>query len=168
MKAEFNSTQMQMLELAYYSATHSPDTSSQNGAIIYDGSRMIGRGFNKLPAGVRMTDERLNKRPDKYFYFEHAEREAIFDAVRRGKSTVGATIYCPWAACHDCARAIIGAGITRLVRHADRMLGTPDSWMDSVWAGEQMFAEAGVEIIEYRGSVNADPILVSGQLWSPK
>jgi dCMP deaminase len=46
---------------------------------------------------------------------EHAERDAIYKAAFVGMQTEGATLYVPWFACADCARAIIAAGITRVV-----------------------------------------------------
>jgi len=162
------SLEITRLELAYETARASTDQSSQNGAVIVKDGRVIGRGANNFPTGTRWTEARALTRPTKYFYYEHAERWAILDACRRGKSTEGATMYCPWAACHDCARAIILSGIRTLVRHKQRMLGTPDSWLDSVTAGDDMMNEAGIEIIEYDGFVNAAPILANGQSWSPK
>lgn len=45
----------------------------------------------------------------------HAEMAAITDASRRGVSTQDATIYVTTFPCHECARNIVAAGITRLV-----------------------------------------------------
>jgi len=44
----------------------------------------------------------------------HAEMDAIFSALRQGKSTVGATLYCTTFPCHNCARHIVTAGIVRV------------------------------------------------------
>ena len=45
----------------------------------------------------------------------HAEMDALLDAARRGVSVEGATLYTSTFPCHNCARHIIAAGITRVV-----------------------------------------------------
>ena len=62
----------------------------------------------------------------------HAERDSIYYAANRGVSLKGAIMVCPWAACCDCARAIIGSGISALVYHRQRYLLTDKRWIDSV------------------------------------
>lgn len=44
----------------------------------------------------------------------HAEMDALFSALRQGKTTVGATLYCTTFPCHNCARHLVTAGIVRL------------------------------------------------------
>jgi deoxycytidylate deaminase len=45
----------------------------------------------------------------------HAEMNALLDAARRGIPVQGATLYTTTFPCHNCARHIIGAGISRVV-----------------------------------------------------
>lgn len=45
----------------------------------------------------------------------HAEMDAITACARSGTSTAGATIYCTTFPCHNCAKHIVAAGITRVV-----------------------------------------------------
>lgn len=45
----------------------------------------------------------------------HAEMNALMDAVRRGVSVAGLTLYCTTFPCHLCARHLIAAGIRRVV-----------------------------------------------------
>ena len=45
----------------------------------------------------------------------HAEMAGIMDAVRRGISVRGATLYCTTFPCHMCARHIMAAGVKRVV-----------------------------------------------------
>ncbi len=50
------------------------------------------------------------------FYREvHAEAAALLDAARRGVSVRGCTIYVTTFPCHDCAKHILAAGISRIV-----------------------------------------------------
>lgn len=45
----------------------------------------------------------------------HAEMNALMDAVRRGVSVAGHSLYCTTFPCHLCARHIIAAGVKRVV-----------------------------------------------------
>jgi len=45
----------------------------------------------------------------------HAEMEAMLSCARIGVSTVNSTLYCTTFPCHNCAKHIIDAGITRVV-----------------------------------------------------
>lgn len=44
----------------------------------------------------------------------HAEMDAITSAARKGIGIQGATLYCTTLPCHECARLIIGSGISRV------------------------------------------------------
>lgn len=132
------------MSVALLAATFSPDRSTQNGAVV--------AGFpataecNRLTDGAMKLDERF-ERPLKYVFTEHAERGAIYKAARLGVRTEGATLVSPWAACHDCARGIVQAGFSRLVRFpADVDVHT--AWAESVAHGDQIMKEGGVEIVE--------------------
>jgi dCMP deaminase len=130
--------------IALREATKSPDPSTQNGGVIVREGAILGTGCNEFPRGVAYLPERW-ERPAKYAYIEHAERNSIFDAVRCGNFTLGATLYCPWFACADCARAIIQAGIVRVVGLAERV--TNERWNESIVIGDTMLSEAGVQIV---------------------
>lgn len=45
----------------------------------------------------------------------HAEMAALMSCARSGAATVGGTLYCTTFPCHNCAKHIIAAGITRVV-----------------------------------------------------
>ena len=75
---------------------------------------VVGYGTNHFPCGIEKKQERL-ERPLKYSLIEHAERDAIYDAAKSGKSTSGTIMYAPWFACADCGRAIIQAGISEVI-----------------------------------------------------
>ncbi|MFX8778102.1 deaminase, partial [Acinetobacter baumannii] len=85
------------------------------------------------------------ERPLKYQFVEHAERNSIFHAAREGSKLAGSTMYCPWYACADCARAIIQAGIKEVVGHQKCFDLTPGHWKESIANAFQMFEEAGVK-----------------------
>lgn len=155
------------LEYAYRLAIHSPDLSTQNGAVIIDrDGTIIGEGCNTLPFGVSIKPERL-ERPVKYAFTEHAERNAIYDAAKRGNRLWGATMFCPWFACADCGRAIIQSGIKYVVGHKKMFDETPDRWKGSIAASFEMFKEAGIWVHLYEGSIEAPEIRFNESLWKP-
>jgi dCMP deaminase len=157
-----------LMMAAYEEAQGSPDPSTQNGALILNASGLvIARGHNTFPKGVRVTPERL-ERPLKYSYIEHAERNAILHAARIGAATERATMICPWFACADCGRAIIGAGIERVIGHKRMFDETPERWKNSIDDAWTMFHESGVETVLIDGTLpEAPPIRFNGVMWQP-
>lgn len=132
---------------ALYWATKSNDPSTQNGAVISSNkTAAIVYGYNDWPEGVKGTWER----PDKYDYCEHAERAAIYCAALNGIATYDTTMYCPWAACADCARGIVVSGIRELVRlpFNNDTLVMGGKWGPSCIRGDQIMREGGVIIRE--------------------
>lgn len=141
------------LSRAYEVAKRSQDRSTRNGAVIMQGSMLVSEGWNGLPTGVLSTYERLTQRPTKYSFCRHAETHAIYMAARDGKSTLGATMYCPWFACDRCAIAIIESGITRVFGHL-QAFGLNPRW--DLRDAFTMMSEAGVEIILMNGDLGVD------------
>ena len=97
--------------------------------VIKTSENEIIKGCNDFPKGIKITEERL-KRPEKYKWIEHAERNTILLAAKQGKSLDKSTMFLNWYPCIECARAIIQCGITKLVCERE-----PD-YSDSRW-GEQ-------------------------------
>jgi dCMP deaminase len=136
-------TELDYLRMAYEAARdNSEDPSTQNGAVIVSGNSIISTGWNHIPLGVKGTWER----PAKYLYVEHAERDSIYTAARHGKCTLGATMYCPWFACADCARGIICSGIKNVVGLRRALDLTPPHWIENVEAANRMLTDGGVDI----------------------
>ncbi len=153
------------LSLAYeFAKQNSPDPRTKNAALIVnpETKEIISQGANRFPDGVRALPERLH--PDqKRSYLEHAERDAIFSALRNGKQTKGAIMYVPWFACSDCAKAIIGAGIACVVGHKEPC-DTVGAWTDSINIGLELFKEAKVLYRYYQGEVGVDNVMFNGEL----
>jgi len=154
---------------AYKLATKSPDPSTQNAAIIRTPTFEFteSEGINEFPAGVEYKDERW-ERPLKYKFIEHAERNAIFNAAKHGIPVEGSTMICPWAACSDCARAIVQSGITTLVTHKQAHDRSPEFWQKEIDVAMEIMGEAGVSVVFYDGDLGCDfEVLHSGQKWKP-
>lgn len=160
------------LQQAYLMATQSPDTSNQNGACLLTAAKEeMSLACNEFQ--LDYTDEEIEAlladRDEKLKYIEHAERNAIYSAVFTGEEVYDSTLYCPWAACHDCARAIVGTGIRELVVHRPRMNETPTRWVDSIKAAMALLEKAEVKVTFVDGPIpGTEPIIVNGKLWSPE
>jgi dCMP deaminase len=161
----------QWLRLAYYGALESPDTSTQNGALLIDpwgNPMMMTLACNTFPIGVDGTLPERMERPLKYACIEHAERNSIYAAARLGICTRGMTMAAAWAACADCGRAIIQAGIARLIRHMPKSLADNPRWMESIAQADQMMLEASIEIINIDTELgDCQQVRRDGVLWTP-
>jgi dCMP deaminase len=155
------------LRLAYLAAADlSSDPSTQNGAVIVRDGRVLCRAANQFPAGVAALPERWH-RPLKYAFVEHAERNVIYVAAREGIATAGATLFCPWYACTDCARAIIQSGIAEVVGHQLLVDLTYDRWRDTIGVALAMLREAGVRTRHVTGAVGGVRIRFDGREIDP-
>ena len=128
----------------------SKDKYTQIGAVIVgkDGE-IVSTGYNSFPRGL---DDGLNyrqERPEKYYWFEHAERNAIYNAARIGVSTKETTMYLSCGLpCADCARGIINSGVTRIFcERVDVTKG--EMWKESQERSWDMFMETGVMVCFY-------------------
>lgn len=154
------------LALAYELAAKSPDPSNQNGAVIVASNRLLSVGINDFPIGFTRN---VTDRDAKLKNIEHAERASIYALLRGRIDLTGASLvmYCPWAPCHECARAIVESGIDSLVVHRQRMVKTPDRWATDVREAIQKLKRS-VKFYEYDGPVPSKvPVIVNGESWFP-
>lgn len=140
-------TDIEYLKIAAEFCRRSDDPVTQNGAILVSQGDLVPpiMATNSLTRGLKPLPERL-ERPAKYRYIEHAERAAIHRAARTGFRAAGATLYCVWFACPDCARAIVGAGVHAVIGSLRARAVTPERWLEQVEAGEAILREAGVSL----------------------
>lgn len=158
-----------LLRDAYRAASlFSSDPNTKNGAVLTNRDGIvIGSGSNCFPRDVVASDDRL-VRPKKYSFIEHAERNAIYAACRQGEETTGGTLYCPWFACADCARAIIQAGITQVIGHKQMFEHAGEyHWNESIAFGNEMLKEAGVVTQLYDGAIGVVTGFFNGASWKP-
>ena len=134
------------LSLAKEVATWSKDPSTQVGAVTVGAKKeVLSQGFNGFPRGIKDTDERYNHRETKYKFVVHAEMNAIYNATYSGTSLDGATLYIyGLPICSECAKGFIQVGIKKVVIEKSKEL---DNWNESLRLSQEMFSEAGVELI---------------------
>jgi dCMP deaminase len=130
----------------------SKDTSTKVGAVICGPSKEIrSMGYNGAPRNCNADeDERGQTRPEKYFWFSHAELNAITNAARVGTPLGGGTMVVTHPPCMDCARAIVQAGIKEVWFPTP----TPEflaRWQEHYIRMFQLFEECGVTIKQIQG-----------------
>jgi dCMP deaminase len=127
----------------------SKDNNTKIGVVLVGkNNEIVSTGYNSFPRGINDDVAERQEKPEKYFWFEHAERNCIYNAARIGVSTLGTTMYMTCGiSCADCARAIISAGVEKIVLRSGK--GAMSSkWQESAERSNQMFKEAGI-IIEF-------------------
>lgn len=135
------------MHLAEQVALKSKDSSTKLGAIVVGPDHEIrATGYNSFPRGINDDVPERQVRPEKYKYFEHAERNAFYNAARHGASLKDCTLYCAWLPCTDCARGIIQVGVAKLVV---KSFDVPSRWALDMATSVTMLKEAGVEIQNY-------------------
>lgn len=106
------------LQLAETISRWSEDRDFHVGAVIVGADHEIrATGYNGLPRGVASDEPARFHRAsgEKFLWFEHAERNAIYNAARIGVPLRGCTIYINRFPCADCTRAIIQCGMDKIV-----------------------------------------------------
>jgi len=123
--------------------------------IISDGYNGTPSGFDNNCEEVFYTcDERdfykdqeweLDRGKEKFFKLKtkpevlHAESNALMKLARSTNSSEGATIYCTYSPCFDCAKLIVQSGVKRFVYN--------ETYRNT--QGLDLLKKAGVEIIKY-------------------
>jgi len=133
--------------VAMLAGMRSKDPNTQVGAcIVSPENKILSMGYNGLPIGCSDDEFPWGREGDplenKYFYTTHSELNAILNY--RGGSLEGATIYVTLFPCNECAKAIIQAGIKRVVYDSDKY--AQEKFMI---ASRRMLNAAGVELVRY-------------------
>jgi dCMP deaminase len=133
------------LGLAAHISSWSKDPSSQVGAVITDGNRIVSLGYNGFAAGVNDTADRLEDRACKLNLTIHAEENAMIFAKR---DLTGCTVYVTHPPCPRCASKLVQEEVKRVVfiaPSADFL----SRWSDDLELSYQMYEEAGIKHIAY-------------------
>ena len=142
------SWQEYFMQMALLAAKRSTCLRRQVGAVLVKDNQILSTGYNGSPKGISHCDQvgclrQKNSVPSGQMHelcrCVHAEQNAIIQAGLNGSSTRDATIYCTHQPCSICARLIINAEI--------KTVYISQIYPDTL--AEQLFAEAGVEVIHY-------------------
>lgn len=142
------------MTMAYLAATKSKDQSTHMGAVVIGPNKEVrSTGYNSFPRGINDNDPGRQIRPEKYFWFEHAERNAIYNATLSGTSLKDCILYTNGVPCMDCARAIVQSGIKEVVVDKFWDDQNPPEWQEHALRTEQLFKEAGVKLRFWEGQL---------------
>ena len=151
-----------LLKDCYNYASKSNHPSTHTAALLVDGDKVILRGKNTFPPGVKYTKGRITG-DNKHMYPNHAERDLVYKAARQGIKTEGLTMVMPWLPCIPCANAVISSGIKKLVVHKQMIERTREGWQAELKDAVQILEEADVKIIAYDGLVGARAYMHSNE-----
>ena len=154
------------MTMAYIAALASKDERTKIGSLLIGPDNEIrSAGYNGLPRGCCDDFDYRQKAPEKYYWFSHAEQNSILNAARVGIPTKSCTLYTMAHPCADCARAIIQAGITKVVIHkqyTERM--DSEKWKESFLRAQEMFDEAKVEVVVWDGELLLPDAVCNGEV----
>lgn len=139
------------LNIAEQVKLKSKDESTQIGAVIVGiDNEVLSTGYNSFPRGMDDSKQERQERPEKYFWFEHAERNAIYNAARVGTALKNSTIYLTSGApCMDCARGIVNSGIKVVWCKKVCTTKNKDKWEESQLKSIQLLNECDVQVMFY-------------------
>ena len=141
--------------MVMFVASKSKDRSMQCGTVITgEGNTTLTTGYNGFPRGVDDDNEEYHERPEKYYWTEHSERNAIYNAARNGIKLYGSHAYINVHPCVDCARAFVQAGIKTVtipIKKDDPFYKTGrwTDWEESFFKARELLKAGGVTIKEY-------------------
>lgn len=131
-------------------ALRSKDRDTKLGCVIVGKDKEVrSMGYNGFVRGANDEVACRYERPEKYHWFEHAERNAIYNAARCGTPLDGCTAYIGLCPCIECTRALIQVGIKEIVvdRIADELRATKDTkWTESHQRSLLLLNEVGVKL----------------------
>lgn len=109
----------------------------------------LTRGFNGMPRGIDETRKERFERPLKYDFFEHAERNAIYNLARR--FLLGSMAITTTSPNVGCVRGLLSVGASFVVVPAE-VLNEP-AWQVS----GALLREAGVKVLVSQDDQVVDP-----------
>ena len=142
------------MTMAYLAAMKSKDESTHIGAVIVGKDKeVISTGYNSFPRHIIDDKKERQERPEKYYWFEHAERNAIYNCALQGVSTRGTRMYTNGIPCMDCARAIVQSGISLVIVDDKWSNGSRDKWDEHAQRSLQLFKEAHIQVHYWKGEL---------------
>ena len=140
------------MTMAYLVATKSKDNNTHIGAVVVGPDREIrSTGYNSFVRGLNDDVPERQERPEKYYWFEHAERNAIYNATLMGVSLKGCKMYTNGVPCMDCARGVVQSGIIEIIVDKKWDEDNSEKWAEHAQRSLQMFKETGVDLRYWEG-----------------
>lgn len=142
------------MSMVYLVAAKSKDKRTHIGAVIVGKDNEIkSTGYNSFVRGLNDNLPERQEKPEKYYWFEHAERNAIYNATLIGTSLKGSKMYTNGIPCMDCARGIVQSGILEVIVDEAWEKGNSQGDLEHSKRTLQMFEEVGVKIRYWEGKL---------------
>jgi len=142
------------MTMAFLTAMKSKDKRCHNGAVVIGPHNEVRSiGYNGIPRGVKDYIPKRHEKPEKYYWYEHAERNAIYNSNLVGISLHGCKMYVTAIPCPDCARAIIQSGIREVIVDKEFNDWNSDKWVEHEKRTRVMFNESGVKLRYYKEQI---------------
>ena len=134
------------MTMVYLVASKSKDKRTHMGAVVVGPRKEIrSTGYNSFVRGLDDSAERRQGKGEKQHWFEHAERNAIYNATLIGASLENCIMYTNAIPCMDCARGIVQSGIVEVV--VDKNWATNlEKWIERNRRTMEMFKEVMVKL----------------------
>jgi len=135
------------MTMAYLVAMKSKDLSTHVGAVIVGPDNEVRSvGYNSFPRHINDDISARQERPEKYYYFSHAERNALYNAAMVGIPVNGCRMYTNGIPCCDCACGVINSGLIEVIVDKVWDDNNYDIWKETARRTKIMFSEAGVKL----------------------
>jgi len=143
-----------LMSMSYHVASKSKDKRTHIGAVVIGpGNEIRTTGYNSFVRGLNDNVPERQEKPEKDYWFEHAERNAIYNATRSGTSLVGCRMYTNGIPCMDCARGIVQSGIVEVIVDEEWNKGNLGEDLENSKRTIQMFKETGVKLRYWKGKL---------------
>lgn len=139
------------MTMVYLAAMRSKDENTHVGAVVVDDLNIVrSMGYNSFVRGINDDVPERQVKPEKYFWLEHAERNAVYNSQL---SLRGCRMYTNGIPCMDCARGIVQEGIKEVIVDKSWNDNNYAKWEEQAVRSTEMFEEAGVGVRFWEGSM---------------
>jgi len=143
-----------MMSVGYILAEGSKDERSHLFAVVVGPDKEIRTtGYNSFVRGLDDNIPERQEKPEKYYWFEHAERNGMDNATLIGSSLKGCKMYTNGIPCSDCARGVIQSGILEVIVDEEWNKTNAGDDLEESKRSIQMFRETGVKIRYWKGEL---------------
>ena len=125
---ERDSIDIHYMKMAYLVSERSTCLRRHVGAVLVKDGQLLSSGYNGAPCGIEHCTEETCVRKKlnipsgektELCISVHGEQNAICQAAKNGVNINGSTLYCTTFPCIACAKAMVNAGIKRIVYNED-------------------------------------------------
>jgi len=142
------------MSMVYLVASRSKDAKTHVGAVIVGQNNEVRSvGYNSFPRKINDNVPERQERPEKYYWFAHAEANAIANAALVGTPIKNCKLYTNGVPCSSCALIVINSGISEIIvdKYWDDL--NSELWREQAERSLVMFDEAGVKVRYWIGDL---------------